>query len=228
MNALIQNNRFFKRINSGNAGMGEVLLLSCLFSISLSVFRILYTGSPMFVFLSWNLFLAAVPYFLTESLMRRPEWIERKWIFGGVFCAWLLFIPNSFYIITDLFHLEKGTDVPQWFDLALILSFAWNGLLLGVLSVLRMELIVKVRLGMKAGWPFIYPLMFLNAFGIYLGRYLRYNSWDIVTDPFSLFENIVLLLLHPLRHRLDWSMIICYAALMTIMYLSVKKLRKAG
>jgi uncharacterized membrane protein len=74
---------------------------------------------------------------------------------------------------------------------------------------------------------FIYPIMCLNAFGIYLGRYLRYNSWDVISNPWGLFEDIVYLIIHPIRNRFDWSMILCYSVFMTLLYLSIKKLSKA-
>ena len=69
--------------------------------------------------------------------------------------------------------------------------------------------------------------MFLNALGIYVGRYLRFNSWDVIANPLQLASDIVHLFLHPIHNRFDWSMIICYTMLMTVIYLTIKKLAKA-
>jgi uncharacterized membrane protein len=199
------------------------LLLSCFFSIGLVAVRVVYAKQWTFVFLLWNLFLAFVPYFLTRSAMRRPQWIESNGRFALLFAAWLAFIPNSFYIITDLFHLEERKAVPLWFDLALIFSFSWNGLLLGLVSLRQMELIVRCKWPTLKEWQFVYPMMLLNAFGIYIGRYLRYNSWDVITNPFQLTEDVLYLLAHPLRNRFDWSMILCYAVFMSLVYVTIKK-----
>jgi uncharacterized membrane protein len=66
--------------------------------------------------------------------------------------------------------------------------------------------------------------MCCNAFGVYVGRYLRFNSWDVLARPLQLAEEIVSLFIHPIRNRLDWSMIVCYSILMTLIYLTVKRL----
>lgn len=205
----------------------RTLILSCFFSAVLLAMRMLYTEQRTFVFLGWNLFLAYVPYGLSKKLSQHISWIETTWKFAIAFVVWLLFIPNSFYIVTDLFHLHKGGTVPLWADLALLLSFAWNGLLLGILSVRQMEKIIAVKCRIMAEWAFIHPLMFLNAFGIYVGRYLRFNSWDVVTNPFGLAEDVLYLLIHPIRNRFDWSMILCYAILMTLIYTAIKRISKA-
>ena len=202
----------------------KVLILSALFSVSLSFTRVVYTGEGLFLSLIWNLFLAFVPYAISKSLLQNIQWIENTWKFAVVLMAWLLFIPNSFYIITDLFHLEERTGIPLWFDLALIFSFAWNGLLLGVLSVRQVEKAVQAKLQLRNEWLYVLPVMWLNAFGIYLGRYLRYNSWDVISKPYSLAQDILYLVMHPLRNRFDWSMIFCYAVLMSVIYLTLKKL----
>jgi uncharacterized membrane protein len=204
----------------------RTLALSCLFSLAILVVRIGYTGRWAFSFLPWNLFLALVPYVLTKWLMQHPSWLDRKWFFTAAFTVWLLFVPNAFYIITDLFHLHLSTDVPLWFDLALLLSFAWNGLLFGILSVRQMEKIVTAKWNLRNDWLFIYPVMALNAFGVYVGRYLRFNSWDVVTNPFGLAEDVLYLLMHPVLYRFDWSMIFCYAVLMTLIYSAIKSISK--
>lgn len=205
----------------------QVLLLSSLFSIALSFFRVIYTGQLMFLFLIWNLFLAFVPYAITSCCRQHITWMQNSFRFGAVVLVWLLFIPNSFYIITDLFHLQPRAEIPLWFDLALIFSFAWNGLLLGVLSVRQMEKLLQVKWPMRRAWLFVPLVMFLNSFGVYVGRYLRYNSWDVVRQPLGLVEDVVLLFINPVQNRFDWSMIICFAMLMSLIYVSIRKLPKA-
>ena len=202
------------------------LASSMMFSLLLVMIRIVYTGSLTFIFLTWNLFLAFIPYAISSFLQANPGWVKSKWKFVPVFAVWLLFIPNSFYIITDLFHLGISR-VPIWFELALLLSFAWNGLLLGILSVRQIERIIHSL------WPkmhelfFLFPVMCLNALGIYIGRYLRFNSWDVVSNPLELAGDISYLVLHPLAAKPAWAMICCYSVLMTFIYITIKKISKS-
>ena len=210
--------------------MDKLLFLSILFSCLLTAVRVIHTGRATFLFLIWNIFLACIPYFITSGLVRRPEWVKQKKIFVPIFLVWLLFVPNSFYIITDLYHLGdhyNDRQVPQWFDLAMILSYVWNGLLLGVLSVRQMEKMVLPHMSFREELFFLYPVMWLNALGVYTGRYLRYNSWDVLTDPFQLLADIAGMIIHPLRHQYAWDMILCFSILMTLIYLMLKRISKA-
>lgn len=203
----------------------QILILCSLFSVGLISFRIIYTGHLLFVFLVWNLFLAYVPYAISKKMSGFP--VKTKWKFLIYALGWLLFIPNAFYIITDLFHLDMNEDVPLWYDLALLLSFAWNGLLFGILSVRQMERLFESNFNKKADLLFILPVMALNGFGVYIGRYLRFNSWDIIANPFQLINDIICMFIHPLRNRFDWSMIICYTILLTLIYCTIKKISNA-
>lgn len=200
------------------------LFLSCCFSCLLVCGRMATTGFITYLSLVWNLFLACIPYVISEWLSRRNARRENKWKMLLVLLAWLLFIPNSFYIVTDLFHLDEFDAAPKWFDLLVLFSFAWNGLLLGILSVRRVELILSVISGRRLSLFFVFAFMWLNAFGIYLGRYLRYNSWDIITQPFSLFTDMLELLAHPVQNKLEWSMITTWSVFMTLLYITIKKL----
>jgi uncharacterized membrane protein len=200
----------------------RVLILSSLFSCLLVAARIFHTGSFAFVFMPWNLFLAWVPYRISSGLTRMDSRVGRV---AGLI-VWLLFIPNSFYILTDLYHLADGhrnSRVPEWFDLILILSFAWNGLLLGVMSTRQVERLLAPEASTVGRWVFLYPVMFLNALGVYIGRYLRYNSWDIVANPVDLLGDIIRMLAHPLRYHDAWGMIFCFSILLTIMYSLLNK-----
>ena len=202
----------------------QILMLSSLFSIGLMAFRIFYTGHLLFAFLVWNLFLAFVPYLISKKMGTKR--IEGRWKFILYSLVWLLFMPNAFYIITDLFHLDMNEDVPLWFDLALLLSFAWYGILFGIISVRQMEKLFESLFNKKFDWIFILPVMALNGFGIYIGRYLRFNSWDVLVNPLQLIQDIVYLFIHPIRNRFDWSMIVCYTILLTLIYLTIKRLSK--
>jgi len=116
--------------------------------------------------------------------------------------------------------------VPAWFDLLMIISFAWNGLMLGILSVRQMEKIIEAKLLYTNEILFIYPVMWLNALGVYIGRYMRFNSWDVITNPLSLTGDIIEILIHPLRYFNAWGMIILFSVFMTIIYLTLKKISR--
>lgn len=202
----------------------RMMSVSMFFSAFLVLVRNVYTGEHDYRFLIWNLFLAYIPYFISNRLQFMPAWMEHRGKFSLVFIVWLLFIPNSFYILTDLFHLGGYAGVPLWFDLTLIISFAWNGLLLGLLSVWQMEKIIQVYISGKTAWFFIYPVMVLNALGVYIGRYMRFNSWDVITNPFGLVSDIAQLVWHPIQNKEVWAMVICFSAFMTLMYITLKKI----
>src|SRR6476661_3495870 len=168
MISVLARNRYLKRIYFSRNELEQVLILSCLFSIAMVCFRILYTKEIRFISFIWNLFLAYLPYAISQWLSNNQP-VKNNFVLGLILVAWLLFIPNSFYIITDLFHLKETGVVPLWFDLALIFSFAWNGLLLGIASVRHIEKLIERQYNLRWSIVFIYPIMLLNAFGIYLG-----------------------------------------------------------
>ncbi|MET0391561.1 MAG: DUF1361 domain-containing protein [Chitinophagaceae bacterium] len=200
------------------------LFLSCCFSCLLVCGRIAVTGHLTYLSLVWNLFLAYVPYAISGWLTGRPAVMESRWKTGAVLLVWLLFIPNSFYIVTDLFHLVEVHTAPKWFDLLILFSFSWNGLLLGILSVRKTEMVLQVVSGRRLSLLFVFAFMWLNAFGIYLGRYLRYNSWDVVVQPFSLFGEMLELVGHPLQNKMEWSMVTSWSVFMTLLYITLREM----
>ena len=207
-----------------NLNIQQWLLISCGFSCLLLCARIFITGDLTYLFLVWNLFLAFIPFAITEWLPTLERFAQRKRELAIVLFVWLLFIPNSFYILTDLFHLDKFDSAPKWFDLLLIFSFAWNGIVLGIVSIRRTEVILESISGRRFSLFIIFIVMWLNAFGIYIGRYLRFNSWDIIAQPFSLFKEMFEVLFHSLRNKMEWGMIAVYAVFMTVLYITIKKL----
>ncbi len=230
MNTVTDPSPYWSRLFLLRTETDRLMVITSLFSCLMVITRVLYTGHGTFLFLVWNLFLAYIPYLITECLAVLPKWVNNKFRFFSLFAVWLFCIPNSFYIITDLFHLGDYYNdfrAPQWFDLAMILSFVWNGLLLGVLSVRQMEKFMSRYLSGKHELFFLYPIMWLNAFGVYIGRYLRFNSWDLITDPFQLLRDIARIVVHPLGFHYAWEMVFCFSILMTLMYLTLKRIGKS-
>lgn len=212
---------------SSRASIHEWLLLSSCFSCVLLLARMIVTGTIEYIFLPWNLFLAFIPYWITQWMTRNVSVIENKIKLVVVLAGWLLFIPNSFYIITDMFHLVNVRSAPKWFDLLLIFSFAWNGILCGIISLRRIEQVLSLVKGKGFSIAVVFTVMWLCAFGIYIGRFLRFNSWDVITDPFSLAGEIFDMIIYPFDHGYAWGMTLCYAAFMTLLYFTIKKLSES-
>jgi uncharacterized membrane protein len=200
------------------------LLPSLVFSLLLIITRIVATGEITYLFIAWNLFLALLPlYFSHKARNSAKHLVSAAW--GAV---WLLFFPNALYIVTDLFHLDQFHSVPKWFDLVLLISAAMNGLIYGLMSLYNIE--QKLR----TIWPhgrfrfILFSLMVLCGYGIYLGRYLRWNSWDIITNPVSLANDMIHHVIHPIRNFNIWSLSIVFAVWMLVLYDFIKHLRRGN
>lgn len=199
------------------------LSISCL---SLSLLRVFHTHSPMFIFLNWNLFLAFIPWALLQVVLINPSLQKNKGILYCLLATWLLFFPNAPYILTDLFHLQRNLDMPIWFDLILILSFAWTGLLFGFLSLWDLEKILSTRFKLVYVRSISILMLFAGSFGIYLGRYLRWNSWDILTEPLNIIYDISDRFINPWQHPRTWGMTIAMFFFLSMMYWSFRVIVK--
>jgi uncharacterized membrane protein len=112
--------------------------------------------------------------------------------------------------------------MPIWFDLVLILSFAWTGLLFGFLSLWDIERVLSKSINQKIVRCISVFLLFLGSFGIYLGRYLRWNSWDIIKEPFRLFYDIGDRIINPLEYTRTWGMTLFMGLFLNIIYWSFR------
>jgi uncharacterized membrane protein len=213
------------------SGMWKILSASVIFSILLVAARMGRSHSFLYGSLVWNLFLAWIPYGISVLVSRKQRWFAFPVVFYTVLLLWLLFFPNAPYIITDLFHLKQQPAVPLWYDLLLIFSFAWNGLILGILSLMKMERELQRRLGERAARIFVVIVIALGAYGVFLGRYLRWNSWDVFTNPFSLILEMARMIRHPLHFTGLWAMTLLLSTLTGLIYLTLRQMgeeRSAG
>jgi len=143
------------------------------------------------MFLIWNLFLAGIPYAISQ-LTKRISWLKNATVLLiGVLFIWLLFLPNAPYIITDLIHLNHINSNILWFDALLIFLFAANGLLFAILSMVDVYTILKEKWSNIVASLSIVLIALLSGFGIYLGRYLRWNSWELFTQTNNLFQDVI-------------------------------------
>jgi uncharacterized membrane protein len=194
------------------------IILPLAFTMMLLLVRIILTGQLSYVFLAWNLFLAWIPFAISQKLTAS----DNRWKILLLFATWLLFLPNAPYIITDFFHLRQRPPVPYWYDVLLLFSAALNGLMLGLASLLIVEKFLIRRYGNKISALLIFCSFFLCSFGIYIGRYLRWNSWDIVTNPDDIAAAILERVFNPFDHFGTWSVTFLFGCFFSIMYYSIK------
>jgi uncharacterized membrane protein len=167
------------------------LTFASAFSTVLVIARVAATGNFLYAVLVWNLFLAWLPLVFAllacESYRNNPR---PNWRVAGLATAWLLFFPNAPYIFTDLIHLHTRAYGQFWVDLVTVLTCALTGLVIGFLSLYQMQSIVSRMFGRAASWVFIAVATGLGGFGIYLGRFWRFNSWDVLAKPAELYHGL--------------------------------------
>jgi len=181
--------------------------------------RMLWTANLGYGFLIWNLFLAWLP--LVFALLAREHFQPGQRPGGcglGLAAAWLLFLPNAPYIFTDLVHLTNRYFAHFWMDLAIVLSCAFTGLILGFVSLYLMQSIVTRMLGRLAGWAFVAIAAGLCSFGIYLGRFLRFNSWDVIAKPGRLAESLGAIATGQTGHPHQLAFLVTFALFLFLAY----------
>ena len=188
--------------------------ISMLLSMVLLMIRMKLTHSFHFLFLVWNLFLAVIPFVITSYLLSVPK--LNKIVLSFWFGIWLLFLPNAPYIITDLVHLRVSYQTYAWLDILVVTAFALNGVLLFYLSILDMKTILKPYFKNSVVNFNITIIFFLSSFGVYLGRFLRYNSWEILSNPKYLFIDIINITIKPLANKEAWLFTILFGLFLSV------------
>jgi uncharacterized membrane protein len=210
-------------------------VISLLFAMSLVccvmvAFRIIYTGNFTYKFLVWNLFLAWIPLVAAYGLRKAFENQSRKWIPVIILSTvWLLFLPNSPYILTDLVHLEdrgmSGHDIHLLFDATLIFAFALTGLLTGFVSLYWVHRVLDRIFHHRISWLLVAGILVLTGYGVYLGRVVRWNSWDILVSPRSLLVDVLTEITHYTAYSLTalFSTFLLFCYLMMHAFISISR-----
>ncbi len=189
-------------------------MLLSVFCFVLEIFRLAVTQSLSYIFLPANLILAWLPLAFALYFHKAAQPYKIVPAFG----MWLVFFPNSPYIITDLIHLKPRNGFPLWFDALLIYSFAFTGLVVGMLSALIVYNRLKTMLPKLAARVLMLALMLISGYGIYIGRFLRWNSWNVITDPLGIFYDTATRILHPLSYPRTYGMTLMMGVLLCLVF----------
>lgn len=212
---------FIRRIHSYLANQSLYpLILASILAFSFLAIRVMYSGNTNYSNLLWNLILAWIPYLCSMGAYAIYLSLPKLWwmqILPGL--LWILFFPNAPYIVTDFYHLYPRYPIPLWFDIGLIAIFAFTGIFLAIASLRTMHFIVQKYLGKFAGWLFIAIALALSALGIYLGRFGRYNSWDLLTQPKEVIKDIALQVMNPLDNLTFVGFTLMFTAILFVFYL---------
>jgi uncharacterized membrane protein len=206
-------------------------MLALMFATTASVVfvltRIAWTRDLHYGFLVWNLFLAWLPLLfalLAREAFRTEQ--QKTWRLLGLAGAWFLFFPNAPYILTDLIHLTARFPRFFWTDLTLILLCAFTGLMLGFVSLYFMQAIVARMFGRVAGWLFVALAVGLGSLGIYLGRFLRFNSWDVLLRPGKIYHGLDTWVGGPMINTASAAFLVFFAAFLFITYVMLHALTR--
>ena len=157
------------------------------------------------------------------SIARQPR---RWWLLLLPGILWLLFFPNAPYLVTDLIHLRSYPPVPAWYDIGLLISFAWTGCFLAVASLYSMHQIIRDYTGRSVSWLIVAGMIGLCGLGIYVGRFLRWNSWDLLQDPLSIAKDMYGIVRHPMANLPTYVFTILFTLLFLFIYVTIVLLGK--
>jgi uncharacterized membrane protein len=204
---------------SARVKLGLALVGSTLASMGLYIAGALSNHDGAFGYLPWNLLLAWVALFVAlwlEHILHRSLW--SSWYALFVTALWLAFLPNTFYMISDFVHIQETTRVDLLYDVVMFSSFIFNGVILGFLSLAVVHWQLTKRVTSKVSAAIIGLVILLCSFAIYIGRDLRWSTWDIVTNPSSLLVDVSDRVLNPREHPQAFTTTISFFVLLTSVY----------
>jgi uncharacterized membrane protein len=216
---MTNNLRYFFIRNRHNIAVFLLLNIACAVCIALVIARVAYSESGRRIDLIWNLFLAWIPFILSY-IAHVTSWrrLTLYIVIPVLAILWLIFFPNAPYMLTDLQDLARqASDAPLWYDVLIVVWCSWTAMLLGVVSLYLMQDIVQRTLGRMTGWVFVFAISGLSSFGIYIGRFVRLNSWDILQNPGETAMQILGLVIDPSRRLAAFTFL--YAFFFLFVYL---------
>jgi uncharacterized membrane protein len=196
------------------------LLLSTFLALAFFAGRVLYGQTWNYSNLVWNLFLAWVPFgFSFLAAFLNANFPRAWWLLPIPGALWLIFFPNAPYIVTDFLHLAPRPPIPLWYDIGLLATFAWTGCFLAIASLRTMQHLVRKYLGAVVSWIFAGLSLALCGLGIYLGRFGRWNSWDLFFQPQEIIQDVLVRLANPMNNLRFFAFTIMFTTFLSVSYL---------
>lgn len=211
-----------KVLNARTSRLAAALGVSAALGMILLCIRVLVAGNLDFWFLPWNLFLGYLPIVFAWFFAKRTQKTRlMEWQNLALAFLWLGFLPNSFYLITDYIHLRATGDISLLYDVVMMTAFVWSGLLAGFLSLYMMHKVALSKFRRRDAHGLVAIVLLLCSFAIYLGRYLRWNTWDILVNPFGLVFDVSDRFINPSDHPQAFTTTLVFFVLLSSMYWSL-------
>lgn len=185
--------------------VGILFLMTVMFTVWM------FFGGPFDTYyLLWNLFLAWIPLILSLLFLKEGKKASSTLGFLGkgiLGAGWLFFFPNAVYVITDFIHLSQDVfyyenpfyepysgkerilysmEALSWNNFYSITLAVFLACALSTLSLFLLHRTVRKKWGALSGWGFVLLTHLLTGYAMYLGRFIRFNSWDVLAKPLSL------------------------------------------
>jgi len=195
------------------------LILANLVSVLLFVARAIDSQSLRYWFLLWNLVLGWLPLLFAWWLVQRLK--TSRWLSAGnivLTFLWLGFLPNSFYLVSDLVHLDITGEVSLLYDIVLFFSCIFNSYVVGFMSVVLVHRALLKRIHHNDAHSVIAGVFLLCGFAIYLGRYLRWNTWDVLINPAGLLFDVSDRIINPAAHPQAFTTTVTFFVVLISMY----------
>lgn len=198
----------------------KLMIFSAFISFGLLFYRCVFTLSFHYTYFLWNLLIAFVPYLISKLLVKCKDLNVKTML---LVAAWLLFFPACVYLLTDILQMRKSDNFPVFYDAILYLSFAWNALVPGLMSLKNVEVFLRRHLSFFMTKVSVLFFIFLSSYAICLVRFLHLKDWDVVTNSKRFIQVSANNILNPTDHIHAWLTIISLMLLLDVIYVGFKK-----
>ena len=184
--------------------------------------RLIITDSSAYLFVPGNLVLAWLGLFFGWVLVRQlkiTRWVS--WQSIALSFLWLFFLPNTWYVLTDFIHVYPTGDISELYDIVMVGSLIIAGFALGFTSLFIVHKELLKRFGSMRSGYLVTLIILLSSFAIYLGRDLRWNSWDVIANPSGIIVNVSDRLIDPLGHLRAFNVTGLFFVLLSVLYLAI-------
>jgi uncharacterized membrane protein len=203
-------------------GLLRIYRFISIVGIVLILGRLFFVSDKAFLFILWNFFLAGLPLIISSVMIQMSArgFSRYSITFAGI--LWLLFLPNAPYILTDYVHVIHGD--PNYFLLNTF-TFSWfaiSAFVAAVISLHDVSDLLLMRYKRLQVSMMIFTICLLCSLGIYLGRDLRFNTWDVFLNPGAIVSETMDSLRSPSENFYTWTITTTIGLLLFLGYYGMK------